>query len=571
MMKFSRGVVIVFCAFCAGAYFADKAWAEAIYDGKGRIEVNGKGNTLSSIAADIARADVFSYDPATRTAASSCSIVVAEGAELTVGKEDDAEAGETLKMVCAPELGANSRNVNVKGAFHLYHSRIVGEGARIRKHKSYRLGYGLCYAYNTSSGRIVESSIASASTCIRIYGGSRVSIRNLAVSDCAKGLKSNAGGVIVGLQAKDAACAVHLQRSTQLKDCVFGDSEVVLEGSNRGPPVKVTCTDCRLNRDKIWINGTPGKDQLLIRWRQFFQLINEQDYALEGVYLRLASRTAASSLQPKITKTGAGGEAWLAAPECAIIEAPRGKAYRQVHYTNSVETSAQGTVGSYTVLKTDWLCRENMGWRMVQIGGKRFEGSRIEYRQAPFENDQEVVNLCANSSLEIETIKGIPDYWWPRHFYEMKKHGWGVLRPDSRELVFYGIDRTTAVHGKNSLQVPPGMGRLLVRGFRLDFTQGESHVVSFSAKSDIDDAEISVSTYIGPYRKRFTVGKDWERYSVIWRESDLSAKQQRSARRSASLKFDNIGKSRVWLDAVQVEKGEEVHPYFVDSYKAATH
>ena len=89
-MEFSRGVVIVFCAVCAGAHVANKALAEAVHDGKGRIEISAKGNTLASIAADVGKDAVFSYDAATRTAVSSCGLFVRKDAEVTMGKKGDA-------------------------------------------------------------------------------------------------------------------------------------------------------------------------------------------------------------------------------------------------------------------------------------------------------------------------------------------------------------------------------------------------------------------------------------------------------------------------------------------------
>jgi len=117
--------------------------AEAVYNGKDTIVVNGTGNTLVSIAADIRTTDVFSYDETARTASCHCRLTVNEGAELTLGKKGDKDAAEILKMVCAPEMERDSLGISGEGTLCVYHSRVQWEGSRIEKTVYYRMGRGI--------------------------------------------------------------------------------------------------------------------------------------------------------------------------------------------------------------------------------------------------------------------------------------------------------------------------------------------------------------------------------------------------------------------------------------------
>ena len=92
--------------------------------------VKGAGNTLQSIADDIADATVFSYDASSKTAVSKVNIVVEFGAILTI-------QGETLKML-GPKILVRFGgevfidNATVRAASgHRYDFAIFG-GATIR-------------------------------------------------------------------------------------------------------------------------------------------------------------------------------------------------------------------------------------------------------------------------------------------------------------------------------------------------------------------------------------------------------------------------------------------------------
>ena len=466
-MSISKGILVGVstCLVWVGLGGGHGALGEAVYSGGDRIEVGGIGNTLSSVAADIGKPQVFSYDAATKTAVSTCSLSVLKDGELTLGSRQDDKAGETLKIACAPELGRNSRRVWVKGALNLYHSHILGEGSPMGAKGRYRLEYGVAYDFHAQGGEIVNSVIASAATGLRIYEGARVSIDNLRLADCETGLSSSAGGTVIGLDTAGTVTGVVLSKPNvfDLKRCVFGNSEIRL--LSHGKPATVNCTDCALDRNRIWINDASGESRLWIQWTQFAQLVTEQDYALPAVYLRLSGQVRTESLPLKLVKTNAGGEAWLEVPECVVVQAMRyGKGYTSLDVAHALAANLQGTgPQGYTSMKRDWTPRANGGARWTQRG-EEFIEEAIAYREGLVRAGQEVVNLCPNSSFELATIKGFPDYWYSRHFYEMKRHGWGVLHRAETNLVFYGIDATDPFHGKNALQVPPGMTRLVVRG-----------------------------------------------------------------------------------------------------------
>jgi len=577
MMKFSRGVVIVFCAVCAGAHFADEARAEAIYDGKDRIEVNGKGNTLSSIAADIAKADVFSYNAETRTATSTCGVFVRKEAELTMGKKGDAEAGEILRIVCSPELRWGSRTVSVEGSFSMYHSRLegVGEGKETLKHGA--------YYEHLAMGELVDSSIDRAVTGVRMQSESEVAIRGLLISRCTRGLQvqSAAGGVVEGIKIEDTERAAFVQHSVAFRNCDFGRATMSIEAARPGVAVNVTCTDCDLDRTQVEMTGDVGQISVLMQWQQMVQLADEQDYPVPGAYVRLLSRVEGLELPARLVRTDAAGEAWVDVPECEVKTTSQGKVPETVPFLSLLQVNTKGTAeDGYRVLKKDWVCTTNAGLQFFLLGDGSVREQATAFRPGRSGTASGIVNLCPNSSFELETIKGFPDYWWSKSYFQVKEGGWGVLTgrdSPGDELVFYGIDRSHVVHGERSLQIPPGMG-LYVRGVRVDFGDYDddsmAYAVSFYAASDVPDNEFYVRAG-GLFTSTFKLGPEMKPYEAIWRLAKISERKRarlRSKRRFVSyFMVANTGKGRVWLDAVQLERGDQVHPYVPDAFKRPRH
>jgi len=363
-----------------------KHWAfvqnEAVYKDGDKIEIKGKGNTLSSVAEDVGDPDVFSYDETTRTASTPCDIVVGKNAELTLGVKGDAEAGQTLEVVCDPEGKRSSRaGVTVAGTLNLYHSSIIGGNSSFRdekKRQRYRMQRGISF-YRAKGGELIDSRIGSASCGVRIYRGAKVLIRNLEVRDCAYGMQNDAGGTVYGLNVADAPSGAYITKSMTFDECRFSNS-VLRVNEKSGPPVVVTCTDCELNRDRVWMNAGPAKNRVVIQWRQFFRVKDSKGRALPGVCLRVSSHTDGDDLPSRTATTDEHGEAWLAVPECVIVEA-NGKACQSVACHNILEIVRPGTENAAIAVKTDWRCTARGGVSITRRDERRFSAERIQYKE----------------------------------------------------------------------------------------------------------------------------------------------------------------------------------------------
>ena len=105
-------------------YYARKT--RAIYKDE-MIFIDGRDNTLSSVAADINDPEVFFYDPVTRTVELEYSIHICYGARLTIGDKNDPTKQETLKMVRFFDL--------LYGDLEMYNSTLVRMGTTGRSGK----------------------------------------------------------------------------------------------------------------------------------------------------------------------------------------------------------------------------------------------------------------------------------------------------------------------------------------------------------------------------------------------------------------------------------------------------
>ena len=93
------------------------------------------------------------------------------------------------------------------------------------------------------------------------------------------------------------------------------------------------------------------------------------------------------------------------------------------------------------------------------------------------------------------------------------------------------------------------------------------------AASDVPQNEFWVRAS-GVFAANFKLGPEMKRYQVLWRMADVTEKKRarlRGRRHLGYFRFGNPGKGKVWLDAVQLEKGEQVHPYVSDGYRAPRH
>jgi len=168
--------------------------AKAAYDGTGKIEISGKGNTLVSVAKDINDAKVFSYDPATRTATCyALSVAIVKGGEFTIGLKDQKDKGDVLIFECevTPGLtketmkqdkGKYSFNVGRGGSLNIYHSKIEAVNGlidfRTARHK------GILYA-PLSSGEIVNSIFRNMQC---LYIRSPIKVDGVVCENCVYGI-----------------------------------------------------------------------------------------------------------------------------------------------------------------------------------------------------------------------------------------------------------------------------------------------------------------------------------------------------------------------------------------------
>jgi hypothetical protein len=152
------------------------------------------------------------------------------------------------------------------------------------------------------------------------------------------------------------------------------------------------------------------------------------------------------------------------------------------------------------------------------------------------------------------------------------KPGWGITRKGG-ELVRFGLDREVVYHGEKSLVLPPGFPMYhhppAGAGTRM-LHKGKTYTVSFYARSDKPDNKICIWRW-GVVRSQeyFTVGTEWKRYHVTLR--DLEQGGMLSIINAPVMRFDlpddvREKQGRLWLDAVQIEEGEELHPFMSSNY-----
>lgn len=570
-------IAMVFSLMASSVLWPKAALAGAVFDGKGRIEVTGEDNTLSSIARDVGDPHVFAYDRETRTATSAAGIAVREDAVLVMGVKNDPRAGETLRILCTPELAWGSRAVSVQGVFRMYHSALVGAGPNEET-----LRYGVYYDHR-ASGEITDSRIETAHTAVRMQTASEVAIHGLEIVKCTKGLQvqAAAGGLIRGVSLEDTRIAAMVQRSVIFRDCDVGEARIQIQGSRTGPVVTATFVNCRMAPERVTARGDVDRCRCLVKWQQLVQVADEQDYPVAGAYARVVSRVGDMDLPAQMVRTDAAGAAWLDVPECLLTWTGAGAEPDVDAVLNRLDLNTEGAAEqAFRPLKTAWTCEANGGWQFFLLGDGTIKEQPVGFRPGRSGAVTGIVNLCPNSSFEVETIDGFADYWWFQRYFQVREGGLGVVlesRDDpGNELVFFGVDTNHVVHGQRSLQIPPGMSTP-VQGIRVDFGDCDdeelAYTVSFYAASDREDNEMYVQASAA-FRSMFKVGREMRRYTVVWRVADLDERKReriRKARHPGYFSFANLGEGKLWLDAVQLEQGSRVHPYVPDDYKAPKH
>lgn len=169
-------------------------------------------------------------------------------------------------------------------------------------------------------------------------------------------------------------------------------------------------------------------------------------------------------------------------------------------------------------------------------------------------------NIALNASFEECTLGKLPDYWGVRH--------WGIddagmILNHEAWLKTFGTDDTTAWHGKRSMRlenktdVPVGDSR---RMWSCNFGTKVGSTYTLSAYMKADRPGVKIGLSASPYsedrklEKIFTLTQDWVRYEYTYTRT-------RNALYTDMLYFTLQNKGVVWLDAVQLEPGEQATPF----------
>jgi len=184
--------------------------------------------------------------------------------------------------------------------------------------------------------------------------------------------------------------------------------------------------------------------------------------------------------------------------------------------------------------------------------GDGFTERRGEYTEGKAVS---VTNLILNSSFDITSYPGHPDCWWPRNWVQLRDDGMGKTHPDE-PLSFFGLDSENPYHGKYCLKFGPNMGRGV---WRKPFWINGGKTYTFSAymRTDVPGTKGSITaSRCGVKPGVFELTTKWQRYHFT-----------ATPNRQFLLVLNNQGPGHVYIDAIQMEEGSELHPYVQDNYK----
>ena len=171
---------------------------------------------------------------------------------------------------------------------------------------------------------------------------------------------------------------------------------------------------------------------------------------------------------------------------------------------------------------------------------------------------EETVNLLHNSSLEMTTNPGWPDYWVKYGNDAIWRHG--LIGAEGTD---WAPDEKVAFHGKQSLRVwrkePAGdevyKWALATRyDSYFPIVGGKEYTFSIYMKSDRPKVPVLLGMVNTPARQtEVKVTTEWKRYVLTGKLS---------ADRTETLGFFYLlGPGTIWVDAAQFEQGSEAHPY----------
>jgi len=544
--------------------------AKAVYDGIGRIEITGKNNTLASVAADVGDTNVFAYVPATRTATCrALSVSVAAGGELAVGVKDQKDKGENLIFECevtpgltekteGQDKGKYSFSAEQGGSLCIYHSKIEAVNGLIRPGTARHRGVD----YNSlSSGEVIDATICRTRG-LTIGRSSRVNIDGLISRNCVYGVycHGKASSSIRGVKTENCLIGAYVRpdawkgSAPKLVDCILNGSRAAIFycriGKNTNP-LLTHFVDCRLPAapdKRISFVGNNSDDLgIVVSHTVKLCLIDQNKAPMAGVQLSLSAMAEGMpAFDPQVVLTDKTGSAWLTVPE-----------YVDYHFTadepavgKHILCAGRLTTSAGQVLKENWRARRKHAVVLAQTASG-FTETEAQYTEG---KSVTIHNLVMNSSFETASYPGVPDCWWPRSWFEVKKNGMGRTKTGG-PLSFLGLDSKNPYHGKHCFRIGYGTGHIYRKPFYLP--GGKAYTFSAYMRSDVPGTK-GVITYrlTGMKPWSFELTSKWERY-------DFTA----FVKNNFVLLLSNGGPGDVYMDAIQIEEGAELHPYVTDNYK----
>jgi hypothetical protein len=172
-------------------------------------------------------------------------------------------------------------------------------------------------------------------------------------------------------------------------------------------------------------------------------------------------------------------------------------------------------------------------------------------------------NLTANSSFEVCTVPGLPDYWGTP--------AWGInqnrwITDMAAWRTHWGIDAATAFHGRQSLRIHnpdqgPADDGLELWSCVQDVQAKRRYTASAYLKADPPGLAVSFGAVAGD-RTQIAVAGTWTRYSVPFVPAEAAVYDRIMA-------VQPLGQGTVWVDAVQLEEGETATAYCPSRQDAA--
>jgi len=550
------------------ALCAQVLWAKAVYDGTARIEISGKGNTLSSVAKDIGDPGVFSYDGGTRTAACrAVHVTVVNGGELTIGVKGQKDKGETLILECkvAPGLTKDKItqdkekygfSVREGGSLNIYHSKVNANNGLINA--STARHSGIAYG-SLSSGQIVDAELRKMK-CLQARHNQLLEVDGLLIEDCVMGVYlHSANALIKRLETKNVTRAAFVRgredRKVRFVSCSlsrrYGEA-ILCSRTDRGKkPVVIDFVDCSLPDDpakRVSIRGDRGNIGIRVLHAVKLRLLDANNAPLSGTRVELVSNSdGAPEVVSAVTVTDDDGNTWFTVPEYVdyvgdIAASPTPK---HIRYANRL------AISDGSVLKQSWA----PGEKSALVFTRTTDG--FSESKAAFTAGKAVSirNLVNNSSFEITSYPGVPDCWWPRTWKQFTEDGRGRCKPGD-PLTFLGIDRKNPYHGKQCLRIGPNIARGIWRLPAMS-SGGKTFTASAYMRSDTPGTKAKIGFGRGGVEEPiFELTSEWKRYHFT-----------AFVPRAYILCLLSLGPGDACIDAIQLEEGDTLHPYVGDNYR----